>query len=257
MSIYLYPYKTGSRSCRALAMALGARVIRRESSAFREGRGRPIINWGASNVPYTVALNPPQLVGIAGNKRMAFDSLAHANVSIPSYTSLVRPANQWLDDDQVVVARQILTGHSGAGISIINPGDDLPEAPLYVKYIPKRAEYRVHVTDFYKDDQHEPLIIHIQQKRRRIDVPEEEVNWQVRNHDNGFIFATENVDAPQMVLDESKKAIRALGLHFGAVDVILNEGRQCAYVLEVNTAPGLEGQTITRYAEAFRGYFNG
>jgi D-alanine-D-alanine ligase-like ATP-grasp enzyme len=41
-------------------------------------------------------------------------------------------------------------------------------------------------------------------------------------------------------------------LDFGAIDIIYNESRDQAYVLEVNTAPGLTGQTIQSYADAFR-----
>ncbi|MNY63636.1 hypothetical protein D3C86_2006230 [compost metagenome] len=48
-------------------------------------------------------------------------------------------------------------------------------------------------------------------------------------------------------------AVNAIGLTFGAVDVIWNEYRHQAYVLEVNTAPGLTGTTLEKYAEAFRG----
>ena len=39
-------------------------------------------------------------------------------------------------------------------------------------------------------------------------------------------------------------------LDFGAVDVIYNTHQNKYYVLEVNTAPGLEGQTVTIYANA-------
>ena len=39
---------------------------------------------------------------------------------------------------------------------------------------------------------------------------------------------------------------------FGAVDVVWNQQNGQAYVLEINTAPGLAGQTITSYANAFR-----
>jgi glutathione synthase/RimK-type ligase-like ATP-grasp enzyme len=45
----------------------------------------------------------------------------------------------------------------------------------------------------------------------------------------------------------------ALGLDFGAVDIIQDDGGNF-YVLEVNTAPGLEGQTIKSYAEGFNAY---
>jgi D-alanine-D-alanine ligase-like ATP-grasp enzyme len=43
------------------------------------------------------------------------------------------------------------------------------------------------------------------------------------------------------------------GLDFGAVDVIWNAQKEKPYVLEINTAPGLEGQTIADYAAFFSG----
>jgi D-alanine-D-alanine ligase-like ATP-grasp enzyme len=39
-------------------------------------------------------------------------------------------------------------------------------------------------------------------------------------------------------------------LHFSAVDVVYNDREKKAYVLEINTAPGVEGQTIQVYADA-------
>ena len=47
-------------------------------------------------------------------------------------------------------------------------------------------------------------------------------------------------------------AMVASGLDFGAVDVIWNSRRLEAYVLEINSAPGLQGQTVENYAAAFR-----
>jgi D-alanine-D-alanine ligase-like ATP-grasp enzyme len=40
-------------------------------------------------------------------------------------------------------------------------------------------------------------------------------------------------------------------LDFGAVDIIYNAKRNECYVLEVNTAPGLEGTTVEKYATKF------
>ena len=42
------------------------------------------------------------------------------------------------------------------------------------------------------------------------------------------------------------------GLTFGAIDVIWNEHQQKAFVLEINTAPGIEGTTVEKYAAKFR-----
>ena len=49
----------------------------------------------------------------------------------------------------------------------------------------------------------------------------------------------------------AKDAIQALGLQFGAVDVAERDDGS-VFVLEVNRAPGLEGATVTAYAERIK-----
>jgi D-alanine-D-alanine ligase-like ATP-grasp enzyme len=46
-------------------------------------------------------------------------------------------------------------------------------------------------------------------------------------------------------------AVNHLGLDFGAVDMIYNAKRNTYYVLEVNTACGLAGETLNKYVEVF------
>ncbi len=95
-------------------------------------------------------------------------------------------------------------------------------------------------------------VIHSSRKARKKDIPDEEVNWQVRNHKNGFIFQHENFELPEECVVKAKEAVELCGLDFGAVDIIWNDKQQRAYVLEVNTAPGLEGKTLEAYAKAFK-----
>ena len=76
------------------------------------------------------------------------------------------------------------------------------------------------------------------------------MNWQVRNLDGGFIYQNQGVNPPQCVLDVVTKLHPKTGLDFGAYDVVLTQSKQ-AYVLEVNTAPGLSGTTLTKYKEGF------
>ena len=65
------------------------------------------------------------------------------------------------------------------------------------------------------------------------------------------MFCREDVHAPQVVLNAAVDAILCLGLDFGAVDIgFHNTIGPCIY--EVNTAPGLEGQTLINYVEAFK-----
>ncbi|MNN94301.1 hypothetical protein D3C81_2129010 [compost metagenome] len=81
------------------------------------------------------------------------------------------------------------------------------------------------------------------------------MNWKVRNLANGFIFAR-GEDAlgnvPKDVLDQAVKAVASLGLDFGAADVIYNDRQKKAYVLEVNTAPGLSGSTLDGYTQRLK-----
>jgi hypothetical protein len=61
------------------------------------------------------------------------------------------------------------------------------------------------------------------------------------NFDNGYAFqlvASENV--PRQAVEMASQAVNALGLDFGAVDMLLGRDGNF-YILEVNTAPGVEG----------------
>lgn len=51
----------------------------------------------------------------------------------------------------------------------------------------------------------------------------------------------------------AKKAVKALGLDFGAVDILATD--DAVYVLEVNAAPGLGGTMPRLYAKSFRRWY--
>jgi glutathione synthase/RimK-type ligase-like ATP-grasp enzyme len=222
-----------------LAQALGGRVLKREGSQYVPRLGDTIINWGASQCPepdIVRVLNRPSRVAIAANKLKAFGLLQEAGVSVPKFVTSASDVS-WKGD---TVIRWKLTGHSGEGIEIT----DSPKegAPLYVQYVKKKDEFRLHIIG-------ETLVL-AQRKSRRLE--ESNPNWKIRNHANGFIFQRNEVKLPVDVENQAKKTVAALGLDFGAVDIIWNEERQQAYVLEVNCAPGLEGSTINDYANGFR-----
>lgn len=252
MNAIILPYKNGSRSSSALANALGIRQIRLAGSTIHRQRPKKLIIWGNSgrNLPpqglgaqHTV-INSLTAVAAASNKLDTFNILSETDVRIPEYTTEDEVAQSWVSEGHKVVERHQLTGHSGAGIRISERFEDMQGAPLYVKYIKKQDEYRVHIIG--------GQVIDVQRKARRSDVPDEDVNWQVRNHQNGFCYMRENVNPDSDVIQQALNAILALGLHFGAVDVIWNAHQRKAYVLEVNTACGLEGTTLERYTTAFQ-----
>lgn len=96
-------------------------------------------------------------------------------------------------------------------------------------------------------------VIDIQQKRLANGAREVEGhNEYIRSHANGWIFAREDIVEPKELRSLALEATAALGLDFGAVDIIWNEKEDKCYCLEVNTAPGLEGQTLISYTNAIR-----
>lgn len=241
----IHPYKQKSRSAKRLAKALGGKVYHPEKDAckFDLLKSAVVINWGDSKCPLTPCLNPPNLISVISNKRKAFDLFESKGVPIPRYSASVGG----IDWKGMTVVRHILQGHSGKGIELVE-GKELPNAPLYVEYIKKEDEYRIHCGRRGENVE----IIAAQRKARSRNIPREQVNWQVRSHRNGFVFVREDCNPDSRVVDSAKLAFEASGLDFGAVDVIWNEKERKAYVLEINCAPGLEGQTITDYADFFR-----
>ena len=72
------------------------------------------------------------------------------------------------------------------------------------------------------------------------------------NCDNGYVFAREGIHKPDTIDVLSVQAIEALGLTYGAVDII-EDKQGNLYVLEINTAFGLEGTTISLVGDAIKG----
>jgi hypothetical protein len=94
--------------------------------------------------------------------------------------------------------------------------------------------------------------------RAGIKVPREGMNaheW-IRSFDSGWRIRYDEYKSKKDTRELAAKAVEALGLHFGAVDI----GRRAddtLLVLEVNRAPGVEGGTTARYAEAIAGWVRG
>lgn len=243
------PYKQGSRSAKALSLELGGKVLRLQGSLFKPRQSDVLINWGNTTQNLEMpSLNPSTAILEVSNKLTFFNLMKESGNGeiIPPFYS---ESGSIPESAYPIVCRTVLAGHSGAGIVIAATPEDLVPAPLYVKYIKKQDEYRVHLG---RNSDGTLVVIGVQRKARKLDVPSENVNWQVRNHQNGFVYVRQNVTPPESVLEVSKQAFTATSLDFGAVDVIWNANAERAYVLEINTAPGLEGETVKEYAEFFK-----
>lgn len=230
---YLYPYKNKSNTCTLLAKELNAKKIKLENSKYTPKQNHKIINWGNTNAPNYTTYNKD--TKNAANKLESFKLFKQHNLPTPEWTTDINEALSWLPGQ--VFARTKLHGYGGKGI-VIFTGKEI--APLYVKYVKKLHEFRIHVGL--------DSIIDIQQKKKKLN---QEVNYQIRNIANGWIYARNDIDLPQQeyVEDIAIKAIKALNLDFGAVDIIYNKQQNKYYILEVNTAPGLQGTTLKKYTD--------
>lgn len=181
----------------------------------------------------------------------------------PDYFTSVADAEEFLaaqpnDARYRLVERHSLFGHSGDGIRLVKKDDALSRnCHLWTEYIPKKYEYRVH---FFKPTG----ATFIQQKKRKLDADNADRDaidptarfqaYAVRNHAAGWVYCTENVEVPNIVRSVANNFIAdpRNTLDYGAIDIIYNERRDAAFILEVNTAPGIEGRTVTWYAEQIK-----
>lgn len=256
MRVRIYPYKMASESAMALADALGALRLRVIGTYLPRSEDF-IVNWGASTTPAwfdalrgvqrLVFLNKPEAVRNAANKLRAFRILDAAGVSIPEYTTDAVTANEWTFDGTTVYVRHRLTGHSGDGIEVVYRTNAMPSAPLYVRGIENHGEYRVHVVNGQ-------VIDYIKKRRRNGEHPTESED-EIRNLENGWIYTRENLRRLERIENLAVQAVAALGLDFGAVDIIKDENGD-VYVLEVNTACGMSDTTLQAYVNAFTSLIN-
>lgn len=246
MVIWVYTAGRLSESAYALSHNDG---FRRMTQGKGVKKGHTIVNWGIGDdtkfpefdFEFNL-LNCPDAVIRAINKRTAFEVWAGHHVSTVPWTANKAVAQEWLNAGNTVVVRKLLTSHEGNGIIIIEPGQQLPDAPLYSRYIFKVREFRVHVT------RDKAFASHMKIKDPKVAAPK---TWKVRSYANGFIFQRNNVPVSAERDALAIQAVETLGLDFGAVDIIEDKHGKF-YVLEVNTAPGIEGQTTPAYAGAIK-----
>lgn len=261
-----------------LSQALGAYL--------RVGRRIPttvtpvLINWGMRKIVglsrYDTILNHPDNVVNASNKLNTLEILTNADVPTLVYSHNRSDAEEWIKErgdgeyekgefdtisDQFltskIVCRTLLSSSAGKGVVLADKVEELVDAPLYTIYYKKNKEYRYHVLN--------GRVIDVQQKKR---LSKEELEKRgfttkppsyIRNLANGYIFAREDVTVIPEIAKTAIESVKALGLDFGAIDILANLDEDGNYidscVCEVNTAPGLTGTTFDIYKSEFETMF--
>lgn len=217
-----------------------------------------LIRWGSSGFPYTDGrldrdniLNPVVALNLARNKLRTRLTLQERDILVPETTTDYYIALSWVNEGFPVVWRPEYHRH-GDGFTLMDPHEANP-TPLprnrggyYAKYVDKREEYRVHVL--------RRRILYVQEKA----APNRHVRdtAKVWNRDNGFTFhcLTGWGNHPhRQQFSVARRAVQAVGLDFGGVDLLIGKDDGRAYVCEINSAPALRDDfTRDKYADAFR-----
>ena len=107
-----------------------------------------------------------------------------------------------------------------------------------VEYVNKTSEYRVHFLRDYD------TLVSVKFN------PNGDGDPIVRSHQNKWNQINYDREWKDALIELAKKTMDVLGYDFGAIDII-RKGQKL-YVLEINTAPGLEDRKLNIYAQYFR-----
>lgn len=217
-----------------------------------------VFNFGHSGVTEELAncdklVNPGWSILNAVNKIKTFDLLHKSKLPIPYYTISQEDAQEWVDEGETVYCRMKVGGLGGLDIVLSLPGSQVPKAPLYTEWLgDDMVEYRGHVFDG---------VVLVRQQKKRMGSEKlhargiRKVDPYVRVHNKGWVFAEQDIDWPADADVLMAEAVEALGLTFGTVDFQHDPATRQTYILEVNTAPGMENRnTFNKYCDALRRY---
>lgn len=266
IDVFVLYHKTTKPTGKAIALQMGAkygtpRILQSKHAGKTVGT---VIRWGSQTDLRSIVrschleINSPAAMSKASDKLRSLRILQQEGVPVPPFSESL----QELDYQHKVVLGRKKHGFGGKDIQILLPSSspntigfyeniETTSPPsrisseFYTEYIPNTREYRIHV---FRDE-----VIRVQGKY--LDYPEQHTNSYIKNYNQGFRFR-----APDKELNASRKeaaiaAVKALGLDFGAVDLLIGEDRK-EYVLEVNTAPSCSPLTQSAYVTKFQEIIN-
>ena len=208
-----------------------------------------IIRWGNAiqiDTPGSIIYNEAKAIALASNKKRSREVFIENEISTPrpvtpnstsiSYPIIARPSTHAKGRNFVVLNNlSEFTRHYN-----INE----PQGWYYSEFVDKVREFRIHCA-------HGKILNYLEKPNPK----NGNIAWNIAQNGEAFTNVKWS-DYNYNVASEALKAIKALGLDFGGVDVMLdNEGK--AWVLEVNTAATLSSAeySMERYAKYFEWLF--
>ena len=197
----------------------------------------------------TTSDSPKQMqikYGHGVDKIAQYKWFAANNIPALEFTVDSAEADHWFSDGLTVIGRKLTNASCGKGIVVFDPKQDIGATPfdlslpVYTKYKKKKREFRVHV---FKDK-----VVAVREKKLRSDWdgPKES---KIRNLANGYVFCSCN-NPPEGIESLAVKAAGVCQSDFKGVDIGFNEKLNELFVIEVNSAPGIEGSNVDSYVNA-------
>lgn len=194
-----------------------------------------------------VEINKVEAVKNSANKRRMKDCFSSKNVKTARWTSNIDEVSFF-----PVVAKHIY-GSRGEGNYLLKTKEELSawrtgktlNNYIFEEYLPYKKEYRLHVT---KDG-----CFYTCRKALKKDTPEDK-KW-FRNDSNSVWIIESNPefkkpDNWQKIIEESVKALNAVGLDIGAVDLRVQDKKEPDFfIVEINSAPSFGEITEKKYKE--------
>lgn len=168
--------------------------------------------------------------------------LKAAGVQVPDFTTSLVEAQLWTRGGQQIWRRK--NNHTQGRDIITNPRHRLwSQGDYWVEKIPAVAEFRQHI---FND-----MAI---RRGKKMKVEEGRWNEAIHSRRNGWHIDYSAQDAPVGMREIAKKAVKALGYLYGAVDLVQTADGKL-WVLEVNSAPSLKDEnTLRAYVKAISGW---
>lgn len=210
-----------------------------------------ILNWGNSSIPrwaFSEARWFNYLDAISNSSNKITMYWLFTIYDIPTYEYYSDKED--LPFDVQIVARYLVSSHSGKGIEVFNSSDEyIPNAPLYTKLEQHDYEVRLYVVN--------GKAVHYVQKAKMSSKKLEDKGFTfdpiIKTYKNGWVFKqNDKVELTTIIEDLAVRAMEAVGLDFGCVDIAFTDPNK-PIVVETNSAPGLRSPTTLKaFAQAIK-----
>lgn len=204
-----------------------------------------LVRWGSRRImpQAKLVLNRAGAISRAADKVVALEMLqAKGIATIPFF--LTWEEAYTAAEGGVIFGRR-RSGMGGRDIVVYEPHHREPAFvhDWFTIYREPTREVRIHVVH--------DRVVRIQGKYK--DFPEQAArNPYVRNYEQGYRFRAPKQKLHSRRREQAIESVRALGLDFGAVDMLLFGDGAESLVLEVNTAPSCSPMTLAAYAQAIK-----